>query len=347
MKISWLSGRVLGNDLCGTTQSSLATELVKLGHSVNLYSPGKIRQANFKHIYLERGGIKGLHSRTIVRSLRSKIDEINSSDHILIDWRLHAITPLITKPWTLIDRGPPADRNFLTFFQRKQWKAGWRKASLGTAVSHSHAKYIHSKTNIPIDKILIVQAGVDVNLFKKGSKSGKLKLSYQGRVDKHRGVMALPKILKILQAKGITASLSFHGKGDALIPLQKLKNPDITITSPLTSAELAERQSTYDVGFLPMPATEVWKLASPLKRSEYLSSGMVVCGIDHAGHQISNSGGWIQLYSEHQFVKECANWLAGLDRSTMNPLQESARKYAEENLSWSHSARILEERISE
>ena len=37
MNIVWLSSRVLGSDLCSTTQIQLANGLVSKGHSVDFY----------------------------------------------------------------------------------------------------------------------------------------------------------------------------------------------------------------------------------------------------------------------------------------------------------------------
>jgi len=347
MRVSWLSGRVLGNDLCGTTQSSLADGLVELGHEVFLYSPGRISTSKFHHIPLQNGRIKGLHSWTVVRALRSNIEEINKSEHVLIDWRLHAITPFITTKWTLIDRGPPADRGILSLLQWKQWAKGWNKAACGTAVSRSHANFIHKRTGMPLDGITILHAGVDVDKFSPGVKSGILKMVYQGRVDRHRGVLLLPKILIALHNRGIKASLNIHGEGDALNKLKQMKIPELFVTSSLDSAELASRQSEYDIGFLPMPKDKVWELASPLKRSEYLASGLVICGIDHPGHRLPQSGEWLQLYSEEKFVEHCCEWLVKIERKQLNKLQNTARKYAETHLSWAYSTKLLEESMLE
>ena len=49
MKIVWLSSRVLGSDLCSTTQIQLANGLVDKGHSVDFYSPGKSIDNQFTH----------------------------------------------------------------------------------------------------------------------------------------------------------------------------------------------------------------------------------------------------------------------------------------------------------
>ena len=76
-------------------------------------------------------------------------------------------------------------------------------------------------------------------------------------------------------------------------------------------------------------STKVWSLASPLKRSEYLASGMVVCGIDHTGHQIEDSGDWLQLFTQREFITSTVDWIANLDRSKLQSLQKQSRDYAE------------------
>ena len=72
---------------------------------------------------------------------------------------------------------------------------------------------------------------------------------------------------------------------------------------------------------------------------------MVVCGIDHAGHQIEGSGDWLQLFSQTEFITSTVDWIKSLDRGALENLQNESRKYAEENLSWSHSVDALESMI--
>ena len=347
MRVSWLSGRVLGKDLCGTTQSSLADGLVGLGHEVFVYSPGHSYSEKFQHIPLQKGKIKGLLWWGNIQSLRTHLGAINASDHVLVDWRLHSITPLITTNWTLIDRGPPADRGMLSIFQWKQWSRGWKKANSGTAVSEKHADFIHLRTGMPLNRITVLQAGADMAKFTPGLKGGPLKIAYQGRIDFHRGVLLLPQILNGLQKRGVEASLHIHGEGDAVHTIKQMDVDNLHLTSALDSNKLAACQSAYDVGILPMPKSKVWELASPLKRSEYLASGMIICGIDHMGHQLPKSGEWLQLYPEEKFVEMCCEWLAGLNRQDLQPLQKSARTYAETHLNWDYTARILADSISE
>ena len=63
----------------------------------------------------------------------------------------------------------------------------------------------------------------------------------------------------------------------------------------------------YHIGLLPMPNLPVWNISSPLKRSEYISSGLLVIGINHSGHHLPvNIEGtdWYQLFEQQTFVDD-------------------------------------------
>ena len=95
-----------------------------------------------------------------------------------------------------------------------------------------------------------------------------------------------------------------------------------------------------------MPDKRIWRLASPLKRGEYLASGMIVLGINHTGHQMDNSGGWLQLFDENKFVQSSVDFIRNLDSERLRQSQIDAREYAVANLDWSHSVTILEDVLS-
>ena len=84
-----------------------------------------------------------------------------------------------------------------------------------------------------------------------------------------------------------------------------------------------------------MTDQKVWRLASPLKRAEYLASGMVVVGIDHTGHRIDGSGEWLQLCEEENFIDEAVKFITSLEVGKLRELQNQARLFAESNLDWS------------
>ena len=342
MNIVWLSSRVLGSDLCSTTQIQLANGLVSKGHSVDFYSPGFSVPNAFNHHSIERSSRRGFQARSVVKNLQEHLDDINSADIVLIDWSIFSIADKVKPNVVLIDRGPPADNGILAMLQWRPWRKAWSKANKGTTVSAAHSRFVMEEIKSGEKAIQVIPAGVDLELFQSGNKDGPIKLAYHGRVDVHRGVMSLPMILAGLHSQGIEATLHIHGKGDAVGRLKSMELEGLEVTDALHQEDLAAKLATYDVGLLPMPEHKVWRLASPLKRSEYLASGMVVCGIDHAGHQIEASGDWLQLYTQKDFITSTVSWIKSLDRGSLSVLQAKSRKFSEENLSWSHSVDALE-----
>jgi glycosyltransferase involved in cell wall biosynthesis len=144
----------------------------------------------------------------------------------------------------------------------------------------------------------------------------------------------------------VDVELYLHGNGDLTSKLASLKNEKIHVTETLNPDNLAQYLSGYDVGLLPMPDKRIWRLASPLKRGEYLASGMIALGINHTGHQIDNSGDWLVLFDENNFVQSCVDFIRNLDLAHLRQSQINAREYAEANLDWSHSVAILEDILS-
>lgn len=342
MNIVWLSSRVLGSDLCSTTQIQLANGLVSKGHKVDFYSPGESVANTFNHYSIQRSSRRGFQARSVVKNLHEHLEDINSADVVLIDWPIFSIARKIKPNVVLIDRGPPADNGILAMLQWRPWRKAWSKANKGTTVSPAHSRFVMEETKSTEKSIQVIPAGVDLELFQAGKKNGPIKLAYHGRVDVHRGVMSLPMILAGLHSQGVEATLHIHGTGDAVERLKSMDLEGFEVTDALPQKDLAAKLASYDVGLLPMPEHKVWRLASPLKRSEYLACGMVVCGIDHAGHQIEASSDWLQLYTQKAFITSTISWIKSLDRKSLSALQSESRNFAEENLSWSHSVDALE-----
>jgi len=342
LTIAWLSSRVLGSDLCSTTQINLANGLASRGHTVVFYSPGTVSNCLFEHVQVMRSNVKGFQSQSVVNNIRTRLDEISNYDVILLDWTIAKLAKNMDQKVILVDRGPPADRGIFAKLQRIVWSKSWKKATQGLVVSEKHRDFVIGKIKQNNHSIGVVPAGVDLELFQIGKKNGPIKLAYHGRVDVHRGVMSLPMILAGLHSQGVEATLHIHGTGDAVERLKSMELEGMEVTDAIPQDDLAKLLSEYDVGLLPMPEHTVWSLASPLKRSEYLACGMVVCGIDHAGHQIEASGDWLQLYTQKDFITSTVSWIKSLDRRLLSDLQAESRKFAEENLSWSHSVDALE-----
>ena len=171
MRIVWLSSRVLGSDLCSTTQIQLASGLVSKGHTVDFYSPGKSVVNTFNHHSIERSSRRGFQARSVVKNLEKHLDEINSADLVLIDWPVYSIASKIKPNVVLVDRGPPADNGILAKLQWHPWRKAWSKASNGTTVSPAHSRFVIEETKSTGKSIQEIPAGVDLKLFQAGKRT--------------------------------------------------------------------------------------------------------------------------------------------------------------------------------
>ncbi len=359
MKIIWFTGRSM-KDLCSTTQKSLANGLIEKGHSVIFVNPdeqGSHINCAWEHIGLPIKSLPGLRSTKLSRKMSRWLITSGDSEGTIaiLDWRVAAkLIPILDVkkvPWILMDRSPPADGNFLSKLQWYFWKRSWkflndRPNRLGCVVSEEHRSYVVKHTGVDINSIKIITAGVDIESFSSSKKLETLQLSYHGRIDKNRGILSLIKIFLLLKKEGISVEFNLHGKGNLFDKIKKLDHEGLNIYNQTNTNDLTKKLSSYDVGFLPMPDSEIWRLASPLKRSEYLASGMVICGIDHPGHQIKNSGDWIQLFNEEEFIESTVNWIKNINHSELRKLQKEARDFAEKNYKWSQIVDELSQLLS-
>jgi len=166
---------------------------------------------------------------------------------------------------------------------------------------------------------------------------------YHGRLDQHRGVLACAMLAQKARLEGLEVDVLFVGEGDLVPSLTALSeaNEFIHVHQTMAQRELAELLGTCHVGLLPMPERTVWALASPLKRSEYLASGLLVFGIDHPGHRLDGvDSTWFNLVPQEDFH------LAGLKilkRLAESPVSiDEPRAYAEKELGWASTIDRLE-----
>ena len=346
MNVTWLTARYFGKDLCATTQIELSLGLVRCGVNLTVYSPGKFPASEVQHISIPRSKIKGRQSASIVKNLKPYIKKINQSDCVLLDWKLSSLIPKITTKLILIDRGPPADRGYLSMLQMRVWKRGWKSVKHGCVVSEQHKKFVESSIPNKSRTIAVLPAGVNTQLFQKATRKGPIRLVYQGRIDSHRGIGRIIQLFESLNHKSPDGfELYFHGKGNMVDEIEEMNLNNVKVTRYLEQADLANRLANYDIGLLPMPKSKIWTLASPLKRSEYLGSGLLILGIRHEGHQIEgrDSDNYCKLYPENEFLHRAKEWLESLRREDVDLLQEKARAYAVKHLDWNHSIeRLLE-----
>lgn len=360
MNIAWLTVRNWG-DLCSTTTDALVHGLVHRGHELTIINSDSTETHSalpWTHISIEQSTFPGRKGSSLGKNAATwfEYNPQQRFDIVLVDWPLatHTAVQLANQGHcvVLMDRSPPADSSLLGKLQWRVWKKAWRLVGKGVinhgfVVSKAHKQFVNLRCSVEKKQIHILPAGVDLSLFSAKDKpfDGTWKMIYHGRLDKHRGVLALPMLARKLLNHGINVELTLVGEGDAFSALESISAYEkaVTVLPRKTREEISTLLHTNHIGLLPMPNTPVWSLASPLKRSEYLASGLVIFGIDHAGHRFEQtSEDWNKLAAIEDFHDEAIRWIGEMDENTFQRASKKARTYAVENCSWEKSVLILE-----
>lgn len=362
VNIAWVTVR-RWDDMCTTTTDALVRGLVNHGHEVtilNADASGTHDAFPWNHVALQQSTWPGRKAVTLARNARSWWRENTDAnfDVIIVDWPL---APVFARNFldknqrlVLMDRSPPADATFLARFQWRSWSKAWTMLkkgvfSDGLVVSTAHRNYVVQHTRVDVRKIQSIPAGVNTEDFQiaPSRQEGPWKFVYHGRLDKHRGVLALPMLMRILANKGFNVHLTLIGDGDVFALLQEMAEDDplLSVVPQVPRSSIPSHLSHQHIGLLPMPESRVWSLASPLKRSEYLAAGLLVYGIDHSGHRIDGKqNSWFRLAPQEDFHEEAGAWLEELSNLTEDALRERsrlARAYAESHCSWETSIETL------
>ena len=364
MNIAWVTVRCW-NDMCTTTTDALIRELTNQGHVVtvlNADEAGSHRDAPWKQIPLQQSKWPGRKAATLGKSAQAwfrKHADVEF-DVILVDWPLApALGKSLSKSnsrLVLMDRSPPADATILAKLQWRNWKKAWSMMkkgvfSKGLVVSKAHRDYVVQKIGVNRQNLHSIPAGVNLEEFGLAliRQDGPWKFVYHGRLDKHRGVLALPMLMRKLASSGFDVHLTLIGDGDVLGVLQSMAegNPLLSVSPQISRLDIPAHLEKQHIGLLPMPASRVWSLASPLKRSEYLAAGLLVYGMDHSGHRMDGtSDTWFRLSPQEDFHEGAIEWIEELSKLSEKELQERsdlARSHAEAHCSWEKIAKALGE----
>ena len=363
MNIAWVTVR-RWNDMCTTTTDALIRGLVNRGHDVTVLNADEVGSHDafaWKHIPLQQSKWPGRKAATLAKNARTWFKQHADAefDVILVDWPLAPVLgqSLANRNCRLVlmDRSPPADATFLARLQWRSWKKAWSMMkkgvfSKGLVVSKAHQGEVVRHIGVNNQNVHSIPAGVNLEEFHVAPirKDGPWKFVYHGRLDKHRGVLALPMLMRRLANSGFDVHLTLIGDGDVLDVLQAMAEGDplLSVFSHVPRLDIPGYLEKQHIGLLPMPATRVWSLASPLKRSEYLAAGLLVYGVDHSGHRIDGaSDAWFKLSPQEDFHEGAREWMEELSTLSEKALQERsdmARSHAEAHFSWENVVETLE-----
>jgi len=357
MHILWLTARSI-SDLCFTTQQNLIGGLLNQGHQVTFVNgdvSSSSARPNFNHVSISNNAPRGFQAKALGKTIRlwlMRQDLIEGSTVALVEWRVvNQVVPMLEKmriPWALMDRSPPADTGIFGWLQWRSWKKAWSIARdrdvLGFVVSPAHKRFVDLK--IGHKKTSILPAGVDMNLFKPMKKHEVLTMVYHGRLDRHRGIMAAVMLAHKARQGGVEINLKLIGEGDAATDLQSIASEVdyIEVKDKMEQTKVAREIAACHIGVLPMPERTAWVLASPLKRSEYLASGLCVFGVDHEGHRLDQEKPWFVLAAQDNFHRDGLEYLNNFNFQDNTQFQE-VRAFAEQYCGWDEAITNLKDGI--
>jgi len=364
MRLLWITHRKF-DDFCATTPVALSTGLVQNGFDLTIVNPdpvGSHDEFPWSHISVQQSSIKGFQGSSFSKRIKKILPSITSAcDSVLIDWQVGStVIKLLSKAGLrvyLIDRSPPADEGILARLQWIIWKKSWRLVNTmsvesGFVVSQKHAEFVSHLLKIKSENIEVLPAGVSTNEMKsKSSKKegGPWRFVYHGRLDKHRGVLEFMNILSELNELGLQCIFTLIGEGTAVEEIKQRCNsiPNLfTYKTSMDHGDIHEELGKHHIGVLPMPEKKIWTLASPLKRGEYLASGLMVVGLDHDGHRLQGvDEKWFHLSSKPALTSSIYNLFKDLSGEEFDFMSLEAQNYAMNHLSWDVSVQTLVSRL--
>tara|TARA_Y100000766_G_scaffold284807_1_gene304739 strand:- start:1508 stop:2635 length:1128 start_codon:yes stop_codon:yes gene_type:complete len=366
MNIYWCTTRHFQGDLCATTQVAIIRNFISAGYKITVLGPD-LPNADFEwnHIPFKQSSIKGRKASSLGKKIQPYLkSNVNSDDILFIDWPLvGSLSSFAEKNnirWVCIDRSPPADSNIYAQLQRRVWRKAWRLVHYsvkkngpcigGAVVSDPHRNLIVDNFSLEKKNLCVVHAGFDSVLFGRNQNktlSKPIQMVYHGKMDRNRGILKLILLLDALLERGLSAKLNLIGSGDLDAHLLNLSaaHSGLEFHGPVAHEKIPEMLRMNAIGLLPMPKLPAWEIASPLKRSEYLASGLLVLGINHQGHQLPvviEDSEWYQLFTQQTFVEDATNQIVKWnEKNNFSTLSNLARDYAESYLEWKVTTQSL------
>jgi len=354
MNIMWITGRNLKKDLASSTEIGLFNALVKMGHKVTIFSPSKINNSKIRDFinfnYYDINGLRTISGQYFLKNKIRNSDIItNVTDIAIVDWRYVAATSKLLEekniPWLIIDRGPPAYSGFFSKIQKIMWKRAWKKSSEhssgGLVVSEGH-KIKVSRYSSPI-KVEVINAGIELELFNQKSKEIKdiIKIIYCGRIDRNRGVLKIIELIEKKNLISIPSEIHIIGEGDCskIFKNRSLVEKDLIFHGKLNRNEVYKIMDSCHIGIMPMPNKEIWRIASPLKLTEYAASGLIIIGNEHEGNRFEGKiHDWSKLQIGEDWVNLSIDEINKIIKCGNSKNLSKNAKISSKNYSWESQA---------
>ncbi len=365
-----MTAKRFGADLAKTTQLAVSNSFAKQGWGVTIVAPDVVRvmedgeelhDKNGRHyVDVKRSTRPGLGWITFAKSLKSTLPSVlrdNDIDVALVEWQAVAGSyRALNKaaiPWLIVDRSPPVFRSLtgrLQWFEyRRAYKIAAKKGASGSVLKSEALAEWHQINGRAIDPVTILEAGVEVSRFKPTEFLGTPSILHHGQLDAERDIEKLVEIGKVLHTRGIEFDMVIAGVGNRLTELQKQSELHdwLWVYEALKPEEIPAFIERCHIALFPLPDTEIWALASPLKVREWAATGLPMILSDITPHRSIGERNWAKLIRPDATIDEWADAVIELLNSDLHELGAQARADAETEFDWDVTTRELVLRISE
>ena len=234
-------------------------------------------------------------------------------------------------------------------------KAKFEKITVITPVLQ---KIISERYQIDLRQISVWMSGVNIDLFQPKDRvpmfhqqsDDSFIVMYHGALAENRGLFETMQAMAYVKEKFPNIKLLILGKGLAYEMLvQKANNQNLTDVIRFHEAISYNQMPDYiaqaDVGIIPLPDEECWRVSSPLKLFEYLAMAKpVIVSPIEAHTSVMNdcpAAIWLKSTSPPDIAEGIMT--AYSLRDQFHQLGKKGREFVVHRFSWEHQALRLEE----
>lgn len=162
-------------------------------------------------------------------------------------------------------------------------------------------------------------------------------MSYCGRIDRNRGLSSIIELSKELNRREIKHIVNLMGEGDYINNVKNIakKSKSIIYHGKLPRAEVYEILQNSHFGIMPMPNKKVWKAASPIKLAEYMASGLLILGQDHAGNRTGENEEWSFLMKGEEWFIDTPEVIKSIIKNNSFQRLSGLSKVSSKKYDWS------------
>ena len=383
MKILWILNKELDISTSQASRHAMAAGLSKLGHQTRIVARYRHQRdtlgSSVPVVFLPRLNWPGLRMVSAAVALlfwlpscllRNPVNVVLIDRPLLVWWLVPCVIAMrVLRPrikWILDVRSPPTFRKGLAgkiqgIAHRGGLRiAGWLFDGWST-ITPALRDQVARSAGIPRERVGIWSSGVSTKRFDPSCKRlptdwqthAGVTVVYHGLLSSERALPEVIQALADLRNELPRLRLFLLGSGPAVGQLRKLVREldvesQVVFHGPVQHDEVPSYLAAADIGLVPAPNTEWYRVSSPLKLMEYLAAGKPVIATDmEATRSVLRDRGDVVWVPCNRGERPRVTALAGALRTACQSygagfVSGRNRDIAEKELDWEVQVRRLE-----